>query len=140
MTVAATGSDDPDVYIINDAGFKRLFLNPIIFSFYGQLGGFRWVTKITPQVRDLFETSGIFRNCETNDPAVYAIEVTGEDTGILHHIAITGNQAVAQDPEFFNKVFCINNNEFNWYTKNNTVFGADYTALSQIPKYTRNGQ
>jgi hypothetical protein len=137
MTVAAFGSNDPDVYIINDSGFKRLFLNPIIFSFYGHLGGFKFVTNIAPTTRDIFQTSAIFRNCETNDPKVYALEVTGEDTGTLHHINITGDQAVSQDSEFFKKVFCINNNEFNWYTKNNTVFGVPYTALGQVPVYRR---
>lgn len=137
MTVAAYGSNDPDVYIINDSGFKRLFLNPIIFSFYGHLGGFKYVVKISSTTRDVFETSGIFRNCETSDPRVYAVEVTGEDTGTLHHINMTGGQAVSQDPEFFKKVFCINNNEFNWYTKNNKVFGTPYTALNQISVYRR---
>ena len=34
--VSAAGSDDPDVYIVNDWGYKRLFLNPVIFGFYGQ--------------------------------------------------------------------------------------------------------
>ena len=137
MTVSATGSNDPDVYIVNDAGFKRLFLNPIIFSFYGHLGGFKYVTKITSTTRNAFETSGIFRNCESNDPKVYAVEVTGEDTGTLHWINMTGDQANAEDSEFFKKVFCINNNEFNWYTSNGSRFGTAYTSLSQIPVYNR---
>jgi hypothetical protein len=131
-TVSAMGSNDPDVYIVNTAGFKRLFLNPIIFSFYGHLGGFSKVKSITPSVRDSFPTSGLFRNCETNEQAVYAVETTGEDTGILHHVVLTGDQAVAQDPDFFKKVFCINTNEFTWYTN-----GADYTSLSQVPVYSR---
>src|SRR3989344_498840 len=38
-TISASGSDDPDVYIVNEQGYKRLFLNPVIFSFYGHLGG-----------------------------------------------------------------------------------------------------
>ena len=32
--ISAIFSDDPDVYIINDQGYKRLFLNPEIFKFY----------------------------------------------------------------------------------------------------------
>ena len=36
--VSAAGSDDPDVYIVNELGYKRLFLNPAIFNFYGHLG------------------------------------------------------------------------------------------------------
>ena len=137
MTVVATGSNDPDVYIINDAGFKRLFLSPVIFSFYGHLGGFKSVKTIDVTTRDAFETSGLFRNCETNDPKVYAVEVTGEDTGTLHWINMTGNQAATEDSEFFQKVFCINNNEFNWYTQSSQVFGSDYTTVSQVPVYRR---
>lgn len=135
--ISAAGSNDPDVYIVNDWGYKRLFLNPVIFGFYGQLtGGFAAVKNVTTTVRDAFPTSGLFRDCQVgsvnNNGNVYAVEVTGEDTGTLHHVALTGDQAVAQDANFFKKVFCINDNEFNWYPK-----GSDYTALSQVPVYTR---
>ena len=131
-TIFAPGSNDPDVYIVNEWGFKRLFLNPVIFGFYGHLGGFSAVKPIASLVRDLFPTSGLFRNCETNDQKVYAVQVTGEDTGILHHVNLSGSDAVAQDPNFFKKVFCINTNEFNWYTQ-----GADYTSPSEVPVYSR---
>ena len=131
-TISAAGSDDPDVYIVNEWGYKRLFLNPVIFGFYGHLGGFAKVKNVTPAVRDAFPTSGLFRNCETNDPKVYGVEVTGEDTGVLHWVNVSGAQAVADDPNFFKKVFCINNNEFNWYAK-----GSDYTSVSQVPSYAR---
>jgi hypothetical protein len=137
MTISAVGSNDPDVYIINDAGYKRLFINPIIFNMYGQLGGFADVHSVSAAVRDAFPTSGLFRNCEANTQAVYGLEVTGEDTGVLHWVNVTGDQAVAQDPNFFQKVFCINNNEFNWYTNNGTNFGANYSSISQIPNYSR---
>jgi len=136
-TVSAQGSNDPDIYIVNEHGFKRLFLNPIIFNFYGHLGGFNKVSKITATTRDAFVVSGLFRNCENNDKKVYGVEVTGEDTGTLHHVNLSGDQAVAQDGEFFKKVFCINNNEFNWYTSNGTKFGSAYSALSQLPVYQR---
>lgn len=131
-TISSPDSNDPDIYIINDWGYKRLFLNPIIFSFYGHLGGFANVTNVTPTVRDSYTTSGLFRNCETNDQKVYGVEVTGEDTGILHWINVTGTQAVAQDPDFFHKVFCINSNEFNWYSQ-----GDPYTSLTQVSVYRR---
>ncbi len=131
-TISAPGSNDPDVYIVNDWGYKRLFLNPVIFNFYGHLGGFAAVHNVTSTVRDAFPTSGLFRNCETNDQAVWAVEVNGEDTGMLHHVVMSGDQAVAQDSNFFKKVFCINNNEANWYSK-----GSDYTSLSQVPVYSR---
>ncbi len=131
-TISAAGSDDPDVYIINDWGYKRLFLNPVIFGFYGHLGGFANVKSVSPSTRDAFGTSGLFRNCETNDQKVYGVETTGEDTGILHWVNTSGAQAVADDPNFFKKVFCINNNEFNWYSQ-----GSAYTSVNQVPNYSR---
>ena len=33
--ISAVFSDDPDVYIVNADGYKRLFLNQEIFGFYG---------------------------------------------------------------------------------------------------------
>lgn len=131
-TISAAGSSDPDIYIVNEQGYKRLFLNPAIFNFYGHLGGFAAVHNVTSAARDAFPTSGLFRNCETNDQKVYGVETTGEDTGMLHWVNTTGAQAVADDPNFFSKVFCINNNEFSWYSK-----GSDYTSVSQVPNYTR---
>lgn len=132
-TISASGSNDPDIYIVNDAGYKRLFLNPVIFNFYGHLGGFAKVKSISPTTRDTFTISGLFRNCEANDEKVYGVESTGEDMGILHWVNTTGSQAVADDPNFFQKVFCINNNEFNWYAK-----GSSYSSVNQIPVYSRN--
>lgn len=132
-TISAIGTDDPDIYIVNGYGYKRLFLNPVIFEFYGHLGGFNNVKKVVSAVRDNFTTSGFFRNCETNDAKVYGVEITGEDTGTLHWINMDGAKAVAEDANFFKKVFCINNNEFNWYKKSS----ANYTSLSQVPVYLR---
>lgn len=132
-TISAVNSSDPDVYIVNDWGFKRLFLNPVIFGFYGHLGGFSKVKGINPTTRDAFLTSGLFRNCETNDPKVYAVDVSGEDTGSLHWVNMTGAQAVAEDSSFFQKVFCINSREFSWYPKSSTA----YTSLLQVPVYIR---
>lgn len=132
-TISASGSSDPDVYIVNEHGFKRLFLNPVIFGFYGHLGGFASVKSVSPSVRDAFPTSGLFRNCETGDQKVWAVEVSGEDVGALHWVNMSGSAAVAEDANFFKKVFCINNNEANWYSKSS----ANYTALSQVPSYSR---
>lgn len=131
-TISAVGSSDPDIYIANEWGFKRLFLNPAIFGFYGHLGGFVSVKTISSTTRDVMVTSGLFRNCEINDPKVYGVEVTGEDTGILHWVNTSGSQAVADDPEFFKKVFCINSAEFNWYSQ-----GSVYTSVNQVPTYSR---
>ena len=132
-TISAAGSSDPDVYIVNAMGYKRLFLNPVIFGFYGHLGGFAKVKNVSSATRDAFGTSGLFRNCETvGDQKVYGLETTGEDTGKLHWVNTTGDQAVKDDANFFKKVFCINSKEANWYDK-----GSDYTSVSQIPNYSR---
>ncbi len=130
--ISASGSSDPDVYIVNAWGYKRLFLNPVIFKFYGHLGGFSKVKTTAASTRDTLVTSGLFRNCETNDKKVYGVETTGEDTGMLHWVNTTGAQAVADDSNFFKKVFCINSKEFSWYKK-----GAAYTSVNQIPAYVR---
>lgn len=130
--ISSAGSDDPDVYIVNEHGYKRLFLNPAIFGFYGHLGGFGAVKNVSPSTRDAFGTSGLFRNCEANDEKVYGVETTGEDVGMLHWVNTSGAQAVADDANFFKKVFCINNNEFNWYSK-----GSAYTSVNQVPNYSR---
>lgn len=133
-TVSATGSNDPDIYIVNQFGYKRLFLNPIIFNMYGHLkAGWSNVKSVSVEARTSFPTSGLFRNCETNDLKVYAFESTGEDTGVLHWVNMSGEQAFAQDSQFFKKVFCINSKEFNWYTKSSVNF----TSLSQVPVYKR---
>lgn len=130
--ISATGSSDPDVYIVNAWGYKRLFLNPVIFGFYGHLGGFNKVKTTVAPTRDTLVTSGLFRNCETNDEKVYGVETTGEDTGTLHWVNTTGAQAVADDADFFKKVFCINSKEFGWYKQS-----TPYTSVNQIPAYTR---
>ena len=130
--ISAAGSSDPDIYIINPYGYKRLFLNPVIFSFYGHLGGFKNVKSVSASTRDSYQTSGLFRNCETDDPKVYGVEVTGEDSGTLHWVNISGSQAANEDPDFFNRVFCINSNEFNWYAKSSS-----YVSLGQVPNYSR---
>ena len=130
--ISAIFSDDPDVYIINEHGYKRLFLNPEIFSFYGHLGGFLNVKLVTPEVRDAFETSSLFRNCEEDDVKVYGIAVSDEDAGVLHWVDTSGEQAVTDDPDFFKKVFCINEKEFDWYPK-----GQLLESVNEVPKYTR---
>ena len=122
---------DNDIYIINEHGYKRLFLNPVIFNFYGHLGGFKNVKVVSQEARDSFKTSSLFRNCENNDKKVYALELTGEDEGALRWLNVEGTAAVAEDADFFKKVFCINSNEFNWYS-----IGSPYTSLNQLPDYS----
>lgn len=130
--ISAIFSDDPDVYIINEHGYKRLFLNPEIFNFYGHLGGFFNVKLVTQEVRDSFVTSGLFRDCESNDEKVYGVDIDGEDTGQLRWINTTGEQAVSDDPDFFKKVFCINQKEFQWYPR-----GTNLNTVKDVPRYDR---
>ena len=127
--IRATG--DADIFIVNEHGYKRLFLNPVIFKMYGHLGGWGNVKTVSPETRDAFETSALFRNCETRNPAVFALEVTGEDSGILHWVNVSGERATQEDPDFFKKVFCINLNEHSWYS-----LGEEYVSLNQIPIYS----
>ena len=64
-TISAVSTSDPDVYIVNAWGYKRLFLSPLIFSMYGHLGGFAKVKSVSAAARDAFPTTTLFRNCET---------------------------------------------------------------------------
>src|SRR3989344_5112252 len=121
--VSAAGSDDPDVYIVNEHGYKRLFLNPAIFNFYGHLGGFSAVKNVSSATRDAFVTSGLFR--VDGDEKVYGLESTGEDVASLHWVNTSGAQAVADDANFFKKVFVINAAEKALYGS-----GADFTSVN----------
>ena len=131
-TISATGSDDPDVYIVNEQGYKRLFLNPAIFGLYGHLGGFAAVKSVSPATRDAFPTSGLFR--VDGDEKVYGLETTGEDVAVLRWVNTSGAQAVIDDPNFFKKVFVINAAEKALYGT-----GADFTSVTQVPVYVRGG-
>ncbi|KKR48413.1 MAG: LPXTG-motif cell wall anchor domain protein [Candidatus Curtissbacteria bacterium GW2011_GWA1_40_16] len=130
-TISASGSSDPDIYIVNDWGYKRLFVNPAIFTLYGHLS-WAGVKAVAPATRDAFGTSGLFRNCETGDQKVYGLDVVSEDVANLRWVNTTGAQAVADDANFFKKVFCINTREQALYGT-----GADYTSVTQVPIYTR---
>ena len=112
---------DFDIFIINQYGYKRLFLNPIIFNMYGHLGGWKAVKTVSPQVRDAFITSDYYRYVDS--PKVYYLEVIGEDTGKLHWVNMTADNFLTQGgkPE---TVFIINKSELNWYPK-----GTDKTSL-----------
>jgi len=130
--ISAVFSDDPDVYIINNQGYKRLFLNPEIFGFYQHLGGFFNVKLVSTEVRDAFITSGLFRNCEDNDSKIYGVDIEGEDSGKLHWVNVSAGSATSEDPAFFDKVFCVNKKEFSWYPK-----GAEFKKVNDVPKYER---
>src|SRR3989338_7409856 len=103
--IRAASVNDPDVYILNATGYKRLVLNPDIFGFYGH---FQWaqIESVGSGTRDAFLTSVLVRNCENNDAKVYAIEVTDEDLATLHWVDISAESALEQDDDFFKKVFC----------------------------------
>jgi len=132
-TISASGSNDPDIYIVNDWGYKRLFVNPAIFTLYGHLS-WAGVKSVSPATRDAFGTSGLFRNCETGDQKVYGLDVLSEDVANLRWVNTSGAQAVLDDPMFFRKVFCINSREQALYGT-----GADYTSVLQVPAYSRGG-
>lgn len=117
-------SGDLDIFIVNEFGYKRLFINPQIFNLYGHLGWDK-VKTVTPVARDAFGTSGLFR--VDGDSKVYVLEVISGDVGTLHWLNMTGAQAVAQDPNFAKKVFTINALEKGLYG-----VGADYTSLGGV--------
>jgi len=110
--------------------YKRLFLNPVIFGFYRHLK-YSQVKSVTPQVRDQFITSHYYKNCAIEVSGVFKLEVTGEDTGMLHVINMTLQDAQSQESEFLKKIFCINGKEFAWYQPGNP-----YTSLRIPPGYS----
>lgn len=112
---------DFDIFIINQYGYKRLFLNPAIFEMYGHLGSWSDVKTVTPETRDAFITSSHYRY--VNEDKVYHLEVTGEDTGVLQWINMTAENFLSQGGKA-NAIFTINKSELDWYSK-----GADKTAL-----------
>jgi DNA-binding beta-propeller fold protein YncE len=122
---------DIDVYIVNNAGYKRLFVNPTIFELYGHLGWGR-IKTVSPAGRDAFRTSGLFRNCQTDDLKVYGLQVTSEDSAVLRWVNTSGATAAVEDPDFFKKVFCINTSEQGLYGA-----GEPFTSVLQVPNYRR---
>ena len=114
---------DFDIFIINQYGYKRLFLNPAIFEMYGHLGGWEDVKTVSPAVRDAFITSTHYRWADDSDGKVYHLEVSGEDTGILHWINMNANNFLSQGGTS-NAIFTINKSELDWYPK-----GPDLTLL-----------
>ena len=117
--IRATG--DNDIFIINQFGFKRLFLNPVIFNMYGHLGGWANVKTVAPATRDAFVTSPYYR--ADGDTKVYKLEQTGEDTGTLRWVNVSQSEFLANAS--VNQIFTINSTESNWYPKGSdvTTFG-----------------
>jgi len=112
---------DIDIFIINQYGYKRLFLNPVIFNMYGHLGGWSAVKSVAPSTRDAFVTSNYYRYVDS--PKVYFVEVTGGDTGIFHWVNMTGENFLVQGGKA-GAIFTINKVELDWYPK-----GTDKTSL-----------
>jgi hypothetical protein len=112
---------DIDIFIISQYGYKRLFLNPVIFNMYGHLGGWSAVKSVAPSTRDAFVTSNYYRYVDS--PKVYFVEVTGGDTGIFHWVNMTAADFSAQGGKA-DAIFTINKSELDWYPK-----GADKTSL-----------
>jgi len=108
--IRATG--DNDIFIINQFGFKRLFLNPAIFNMYGHLnGGWAAVKPVSQTVRDVFKTSGYYR--PVGQDKVYLLAVTGDDTGTLTWVNETQAQFLSHAS--VDQIFTINDSEFAWY-------------------------
>jgi len=103
---------DHNVYIINQHGYKRLLLNVEIFAMYAHLGGWEAVNIVSAETRDAFVTSHYYRY--VGSPKVYYLEITGEDTGVLHWLNMTAEEFINQGGDF-NAVFIINEQELNWY-------------------------
>ena len=112
---------DFDIFIINQYGYKRLFLNPAIFEMYGHLGGWEDIKTVSPDVRNAFITSTHYRYSDS--PKVYHLEVTGEDVGTLRWINMAADNFQAQGGTA-NAIFTINKSELDWYPK-----GANMTSL-----------
>ena len=112
---------DFDIFIISQYGYKRLFLNPVIFEMYGHLGSWDDVKTVTLETRDAFVTATHYRY--VNEDKVYHLEVTGEDTGTLQWINMTGEDFLAQGGTA-DAIFTINESELDWYPK-----GEDLTSL-----------
>jgi len=112
---------DFDIFIINQYGYKRLFLNPVIFEMYGHLGSWDDVITVTPATRDAFITSSHYRFVDENK--VYHMEIGGEDAGILRWLNMTANTFAFQGGKA-EAIFTINKSEFDWYP-----MGADKTSL-----------
>ncbi|HUT96323.1 MAG TPA: hypothetical protein VMW82_02020 [Candidatus Paceibacterota bacterium] len=105
---------DFDIFIINQYGYKRLFLNPTIFNMYGHLGSWEDVKTVAPETRDAFITSTHYRFVD--EDKVYHMNVTGEDTGTLHWLNMTGENFLVQGGKS-EAIFIINKSEFEWYEK-----------------------
>lgn len=115
---------DPDIYQVNANGFKRLFINPAVFL----LNGFAWenIKSVSEEVRDALANSNLYRVEGSSD--VYALEVTGEDEGILHKLVVSEEDLASLET----KVFTVNQEEFDSYQ-----LGDDYTSVDQVPAYAR---
>ena len=139
--IRATG--DNDIFIVNQFGYKRLFLNPVIFNMYGHLNsGWSAVKTVAPATRDAFTTSSYYR--ADGDTKVYSLEVTGEDTGILHWVNKT--QAEFLESADAKSIFTINGLELAWYSKGSDIISSqlgvklafDNPSSSTLPKNANN--
>lgn len=130
--VGSTDSADPDLYIVNAYGQKRLFTNPRIFGLYGHLS-YSKVKRLAPDVLDLFPTSGFFMNCEGSLRTVYALNVLSEDNAELRRLNVAEDKLLNDEPDFFKRVFCINNSEQALYQASVQA----YNAIAETPAYQR---
>lgn len=126
--IRATG--DNDIFIVNEYGYKRLFLNPAIFNMYGHLGGWENVKTVSPATRDAFKTSPYFR--ANGDTKVYKLEATGDDTGTLRWVNMSQSDFLSIAD--VNQIFTINDTELNWYPKGSDIVSETSVNVAALSK------
>ncbi|MEK9157655.1 MAG: Asp-tRNA(Asn)/Glu-tRNA(Gln) amidotransferase subunit GatC [Patescibacteria group bacterium] len=122
--VIKSDSTDPESYMINKYGYKRLILKNIFEKIFLN----KQIKLVTRSVANKFPTTNIYKLENTEN--IYALEISGEDSAIMHALKVANPQN--QDPEFHNKIFMISEEEFNQYPQ-----GIAYTSISQVPVYSR---
>ena len=127
--IRATG--DNDIFIVNQYGYKRLFLNPAIFNMYGHLGGWSNVKSVSPVTRDAFVTSPYFR--ADGDTKVYKLTVIGEDTGTLSWVNMSQTDFLAIAN--VNQIFTINSTELNWYPRGFDSYAPAHSVVTRSDNY-----
>lgn len=100
---------NPDIFIINEYGHKRLVLNPAICLMYGHLGArgcFSAVKDVASNINNAFKLSWYVTNGETRDNIVYQLIQIDDDHAYLK------KATTSVEPK---TIFKINTKEFKSY-------------------------
>lgn len=139
ISVNTTNSDGTptveslDVYIVKTVGtkkFKRLILNPQVFSSYQHLD-WRKVTKVSPAVMNEYITSNLAR--VDGDSKVYALTPAG-DTGAKSWIELTATQFVDEANSDADSIYTINGVDAGNYR-----LGSPITTVAQLKSFYKDG-